>query len=73
IVYPTSRLELEEGVLLRSVLLVNKRISSNVWRQIDVPGTNDITAILLTGAAANIGIFNIYNDGAHSTSLATLQ
>ncbi|KAJ3738726.1 hypothetical protein DFH05DRAFT_1408513, partial [Lentinula detonsa] len=69
IIYPTSRLEMEGGVLLRSILLVNKRLSSNAWRQIDIPGTNDVTAILLTGTFGNLGIFNVYNDGQHSETL----
>ncbi|KAJ3742471.1 hypothetical protein DFH05DRAFT_1381190, partial [Lentinula detonsa] len=73
ILYPTSRLHLEEGVLLRSVILVNKRISSEMWAQVDAPGTNDITAISLTGAFGILAIFNIYNDGNHSESLPILR
>ncbi|KAH7879177.1 hypothetical protein F5879DRAFT_910338, partial [Lentinula edodes] len=73
IIYPTSRLSMESGVLLRSIILINRKISSNVWRQIDVPGTNDITAILLTGPFGKLGIFNIYNDGKHSITLTILK
>ncbi|KAJ3803787.1 hypothetical protein F5876DRAFT_8486, partial [Lentinula aff. lateritia] len=72
IIYPSSRLSMESGVLLRSIILINRKISSNIWRQIDIPGTNDITAILLTGPFGKLGIFNIYNDGKHSLMLTIL-
>ncbi|KAJ3743987.1 hypothetical protein DFH05DRAFT_1368095, partial [Lentinula detonsa] len=73
ILYPTSRLHLEDGVLLRSVILVNRRLSSEMWTQVDAPGTNDITAISLNGALGTLAIFNIYNDGNHSESLPILK
>ncbi|KAJ3846213.1 hypothetical protein EV368DRAFT_53089, partial [Lentinula lateritia] len=73
IVYSSSRLSMESGVLLQSIILINRKISSNVWRQIDIPGTNDITAILLTGSFGKLAIFNIYNDGKHSLTLTILR
>ncbi|KAJ3912613.1 hypothetical protein F5877DRAFT_53782, partial [Lentinula edodes] len=56
-----------------SIILINRKISSNVWRQIDISGTNDITEILLTGPFGKLGIFNIYNDGKHSLTLTILR
>ncbi|KAE9401735.1 hypothetical protein BT96DRAFT_817538 [Gymnopus androsaceus JB14] len=66
IIYPTSRLALGNNSLLRSIILVNRKLSSNGWRQIEVLETNDITTIQLFGAFGRLTIFNIYNDGTHS-------
>jgi ribonuclease HI/endonuclease/exonuclease/phosphatase family metal-dependent hydrolase len=57
---------------VRSVILVNTRISTNVWRQIDVP-SSDITAIQISGDFGNISIFNIYNDCKHSRNIRLLE
>jgi len=55
----------------RSIILVNKRISTSSWTQINVPSF-DITAVQLHGEQGNLEIFNIYNDCLHNDSLTSL-
>ena len=43
------------------------------WLTIDVPGTNDITAIQLKGPYGTLSIFNIYNDCKHSRNEQLLR
>lgn len=73
IIYPTSRLKLGEDSLLRSIILINRNISTNNWRQIEIPDSNNITAIQIEGNTEKINIFNIYLDGLHSNALDTLK
>lgn len=72
-IYPTSRLQLGKDSLLRSIILINRSISTDNWRQIEIPDTNDITAIQIEGATEKFNIFNIYLDGTHSTALDILK
>ncbi|KAF9072277.1 hypothetical protein BDP27DRAFT_1180695, partial [Rhodocollybia butyracea] len=73
IIYPTSRLRLGNKTILRSIILINRKLSSNSWRQIEVPDTNDVTAIQMSGNFGRLTIFNIYNDGTHSRTLTLLR
>ncbi|THU77870.1 hypothetical protein K435DRAFT_701429, partial [Dendrothele bispora CBS 962.96] len=72
IIYPTSKISLPKTSLLRSVILINKKLASNSWKQIDVPNTNDITAIQLQTNNGKLSIFNVYNDCTHSNTLKLL-
>ncbi|KAF5366713.1 hypothetical protein D9758_006448 [Tetrapyrgos nigripes] len=72
-IYPFSRPTLGTNVLLRSVILINKRIPSSSWQQLEVTRTNDITAVTFNAGTSRLHIFNIYNDGNHSTNLYTLR
>ncbi|KIJ27730.1 hypothetical protein M422DRAFT_271092, partial [Sphaerobolus stellatus SS14] len=56
----------------RSILLINKNISTNCWTDIDT-GSQDVTAIWLEHGTGSLDIFNIYNDCTHSRSLAALS
>jgi ribonuclease HI/endonuclease/exonuclease/phosphatase family metal-dependent hydrolase len=63
-VYPIDRFQNEDQI--RSVIWVNKRLDTNDWIILDIPGTNDITAIQLKGPYGKLTIFNVYNDCTHS-------
>src|SRR5262245_11884168 len=67
VVYPTDFHTLKDK--LRTVTLVNAKLSTNYWHQIDIPGTNDLVAIQLKGPYGLTSIINIYNDGNHSDTL----
>lgn len=71
--YPTSRLQLGDKTLLRSIILINRNIPTNNWQQIDIPNTNDVTAVQLTGLFGTLNIFNIYVDGTHSNALSSIE
>ena len=45
---------------------MNRKINTSNWISLDIPNTNDITAIQLKNAIRVISIFNIYNDCTHS-------
>ncbi|THU87587.1 hypothetical protein K435DRAFT_681423, partial [Dendrothele bispora CBS 962.96] len=68
-VYPTSKIFLPKTSLLRSVILINKKLKSGSWKQIDIQDTNDITAIQIKTNSGKLTIFNIYNDCSHSKTL----
>ena len=70
-VFPAHRIANQEQI--RSVIWVNKEIDTNKWTVLDLPGTNDITAIQLKGQRGIISIFNIYNDCTHSRNETALQ
>jgi hypothetical protein len=70
-VFPSNRLQSEDSI--RSVIWVNRKIDTNNWLILDIPGTSDITAIQLKGPYGTLSIFNIYNDCTHSRNEATLR
>jgi endonuclease/exonuclease/phosphatase family metal-dependent hydrolase len=63
-VYPINRLQ--NNAQIRSVIWVNKRLNTNDWTILDVPDSNDITAVQLKGPYGKLMIFNMYNDCTHS-------
>ena len=70
-VFPSHRLQSQDQI--RSVIWVNKRIDTNDWTSLDIPGTNDITAIQMKGPYGVFSIFNIYNDCTHSRNEVALR
>ena len=70
-VFPTNRFK--DDAQIRSVIWVNKHLETKDWKIIDIPNTNDITAIQLNGIYGTISIFNIYNDCTHSRNETLLQ
>ena len=62
-VYPANRLQ--DDAQIRSVMWVNRRLNTKDWTILDIPDTNDITAIQLKGPYGKLTIFNIYNDCTH--------
>ena len=69
--YPSNRLQNEDQI--RSVIWVNKNIDTKDWVILDIPDTNDITAIQLQGPYGKLAIFNVYNDCTHSENQTTLR
>ena len=70
-IFPIHRLQNQEPI--RSVIWVNKKLSTGSWVALDVPGTNDITAMQLEGPYGKVSIFNVYNDCTHFRTEATLR
>ncbi|QRV80507.1 RNA-directed DNA polymerase from mobile element jockey [Ceratobasidium sp. AG-Ba] len=70
-VYPTNHLR-DGQPRSRSLLLVNRKISTNCWRAIPL-GTADVTAIELQTSRGKTRIYNVYNDGAHDNTIELLE
>jgi hypothetical protein len=62
-VFPTDR---GRNTQVRSVIWVNNKLDTNFWKVIEIPDTNDITAIQFKGPYGRVTIFNVYNDCTHS-------
>jgi Endonuclease-reverse transcriptase len=58
-VFPENRAR--NGGTVRSIIWVSKQLETTRWEIVDIPDTNDITAIQLTGGYGKLTIFNIYN------------
>ncbi|TFK35747.1 hypothetical protein BDQ12DRAFT_611379, partial [Crucibulum laeve] len=43
------------------VIWVNNQLPTRIWTAIDIPNTNNLTAIQLTGNYRRLSIFNFYN------------
>jgi len=54
-----------DDTLVRSISWVSKALKTQSWENINVLGTNNITAIQFKGSYGKITIFNIYNDCNH--------
>ena len=48
-------------------------MNTKSWKIINVPGTNDITAIQIQGPYSELMIFNVYNSCTHSLTETLLQ
>src|ERR1700678_2478766 len=70
-VFPSHRFTSQDQI--RSVIWVSKKMDTNSWVALDIPGTNNITGIQLRGTYSSLSIFNIYNDCAHSRNKTKLQ
>lgn len=70
-VYPTDHL-CDKQPKTRSLLLVNKKISTNAWKNIPIKSP-DVTAIELATSRGRLQIINVYNDGAHGKTLDLLD
>ena len=70
VVYPSTYYTNLSG--FRSVILINAKLNTNSWKQIEVK-SSDITAIQLTGTFGQVSIFNIYNDCKHSRNIRVLE
>ncbi|THU94331.1 hypothetical protein K435DRAFT_561453, partial [Dendrothele bispora CBS 962.96] len=71
-IYPTDKFS-REAEPTRSVILVNKRLNTDAWMQIDVHSTKDITAVRVKGTQGEIDIYCIYNDCTHSENIGILE
>ncbi|KAG1793176.1 uncharacterized protein HD556DRAFT_1189277, partial [Suillus plorans] len=57
VMYPTHRYTHKSR--LRAITLINKRLNTNNWRQLQFPSA-DVVVIQLNGPFGKITIFNIY-------------
>ena len=69
-VFPAHRLTSQDQIC--SVIWVSRKLDTNNWAALNIPGTNNITGIQLKSPFGTISIFNIYNDCTHSRNEATL-
>ena len=60
VIYPS--LHLSELLPLRVVILVSVLLDTNIWSQIHILNTRDITAVQIVGSFGFINILDIYND-----------
>ena len=72
-VFPAHRLQNQNQDQICSVIWVNRKLDTENWKALNIPGTNDITTIQLKGPYGFISIFNIYNDCTHSRNEHILQ
>ena len=73
LVFPVHRLQNQNNEQIWSVIWVNKNLNTGNWTALDIPGTNDITAVQLRGPYGSLSIFNIYNDCTHSRNETALK
>jgi len=59
--------------MIRVVTWVSSELAMRSWKIMNIPGTNDITAIQMTGAYGQLTIINIYNDCMQSRNLCTIH
>ena len=67
VVYPAVA-DTDAAPRARSILLVNRKLSTNTWSPLRIPHS-DITAITLTTAHATIALVNTYIDADHDTAI----
>ena len=70
-VTPTSRPALDMTIC--STIWVNSALSTNNWKILDIPDTNDMVAIELNSGYGRLTIFSINNAGENSNALTTLR
>ena len=70
-VYPINRFQ--DDAQIRAVTWVNTKLDTKGWVTLDIPDTNDITAIQLKGPYGKLAIFNIYNDCTHARNETVLN
>ena len=68
-VYPPLHQKTEKTT--RSIILVRADLSSDSWKQLDVPST-DITAIQIKGEWGKLTIVNVYNDCENDDTMRVL-
>ena len=71
-VIPGPVIRTQDHSKIRSVMWVNKRLDTKDWIILDIPESNDISAIQLRGPYGKLTIFNIYNDCTHSDNQTIL-
>jgi hypothetical protein len=70
-VFPLDRLSNQEAII-RSVIWVNSKLSTNSWKAVSISESNDLTAIQIATDPGKLTIFNIYNNCNHSNTLKCL-
>ena len=70
-VFPSNRVISQDTI--RAVIWVNRNIDTSQWITLDIPNTNDISAIQIKNNQGVISIFNIYNNCTHSRNKNILK
>src|SRR5882757_8758513 len=58
---------------IRSLIWVSTALDTRSWKIVNIPDTNDLTAIQLKGDYGTLTIFNIYNDCNNSDTEVALN
>ena len=69
-IYPTGHLDKPKAI--RSVILINAKILTDVWTQIQFPHP-DVTGVIITTDSFNLRIINVYNSQETNETIALLQ
>jgi hypothetical protein len=70
-VFPENRGRNDAPV--RSVIWVSSALDTRAWKIVNIPDTNDLTAIQLKGDYSTLTIFNVYNDCTNANTENTLS
>ena len=70
VAYPTKKYT--DGQKPRAVTLINSKISTNAWKQIDFPSA-DVVITQISTSQGQCTIINIYNDGKHDETINELE
>jgi hypothetical protein len=54
---------------VKAIILVNSKLSTGQWTQLDIKNTIDLVAIQLSGTYGTVNILNIYNSQHHDLTL----
>jgi hypothetical protein len=66
-IFPLDRLSNQEAIV-RSVIWVNSKLSTNSWKEVSISRNNNLTVIQIATGPGKLTIFNIYNDCNHSNT-----
>lgn len=70
VVYPTCKYT--HGDKPRAVTLVNSKVSTNVWRQIDFPSA-DVVVVQFSTSNGLCTVFSIYNHNNHNNTVEEME
>jgi len=62
----------DSAPVTRAVTWVSLDLATSSWKILNMPGTNDVTAIQMASKYGRLTIINIYNDCTHSRTLWTV-
>ncbi|KAH8836119.1 hypothetical protein DL96DRAFT_1411211, partial [Flagelloscypha sp. PMI_526] len=68
VIYPTERKRKPKDKY-HSVIMVKKSLASDLWKEIKLEGSMDVTAIKIETDGETITILNVYNDCTNDDSL----
>jgi len=71
-IYPQDRKK-KDADKVRSVIMVSASLNTSSWKEIKIPGNNDITAIQIRNQHTTLTIFNLYVDCENLKTITTLR
>jgi len=71
-IYPQDRKK-KDADKVRSVIMVSANLNTSSWKEIKIPGNNDITAIQIKNQHTTLTIFNLYVDCENFKTITTLR